>query len=133
MADGSGDPAAAATVSGEEWLFFIRLWRLVMAMKRLVAALALGVAAAGGVVALALPASAEVVTCGSTGASSENRGTAWARDCSYSADRDVRLLAPCIGLPQVVYSPWVSGPFAGVNFETRTCAYGAYEPHFEYA
>ncbi|RJQ76125.1 hypothetical protein D5S17_18910 [Pseudonocardiaceae bacterium YIM PH 21723] len=99
-------------------------WGFVMAMRRLVAALALGAAAAGGVVVLALPAGAGTVACGSIGFSSENYGNAWARGCSHSGDHDVRLAGDCIFLPKTAYSPWRHGDFSGVDFDTTTCAFG---------
>ncbi|RJQ76124.1 hypothetical protein D5S17_18905 [Pseudonocardiaceae bacterium YIM PH 21723] len=113
-------------------MLLLHVLGVVMAMRRLVAALALEVAAAGGVLVPALPASAEVVTCGSMGFSAEKNGTAWARDCSYSGDGAVRLSALCDVLPQTAHSRLVYGKFSGVDFDTTVCTFGVREAHFDH-
>lgn len=94
-------------------------------MKRTLVSLALGVAAAGGMTALAaLPAQASTVYCDSITFSSSNGGNAKASSCDHSTSPQVRLKAECEGTPFNSYSPWQGGPFYNYNFSTASCTFG---------
>ncbi len=98
-------------------------------MRKTLLSIALGVAAAGGVVALAgAPASAGGVSCSSAGFGSY----AWANGCSHSGAHDVRLVANCDWSPWNSYSPYLYGNFSGANFKTSSCANGVEESYVQH-